>query len=368
MASQLFTPVAIGQQTFDNRIAVSPMCQYSANDGNATAWHHMHLGTLAGSGAGLVMVEATAVERAGRISHGCLGLYSDANEFALAQALLFCQTAGSAKFGIQLGHAGRKGSSEAPWNGGKALGTGQDPWITFAPSSTDAAATTTCGQADLDRIKQAFVDAATRAVRIGFDLIEVHAAHGYLLHQFLSPLANQRGDQYGGSLENRMRFPLEVFDAVRAAVPARVALGARITGSDWLEGGITVNEAAAFARELENRGGEYLDVTSGGVAMASIPVAAGYQVGFARDVKQAVKIPVRAVGMIVTAQQAEDIIASGAADIVALARAFIDNPHWAYEAARVLDAELSYPRQYARAQPKLWAGSKLKSSPLNSGA
>ncbi|NYT66084.1 NADH:flavin oxidoreductase/NADH oxidase [Alcaligenaceae bacterium] len=358
--SQLFTPLTIGQQTFSNRISVSPMCQYSATDGCATAWHQMHLGMLAGSGAGLVVLEATAVERAGRIAHGCLGLYSDANEFALANTLAFCRTAGSAKFGIQIGHSGRKGSSNAPWDGGKPLDDGQDPWRTFAPSTTDDASVIACVQSDLDRIKQAFVDAAVRAVRIGFDLIEVHAAHGYLLHQFLSPLSNHRTDQYGGSQQNRFRFPLEVFEAIRAVVPENVALGARITGSDWLEGGITVEEAVTFAQALEAKGCEYVDVTSGGVAIAPIPVGPGYQVAFASAVKQAVTMPVRTVGMIVTAQQAEEIIVSGAADAVAIGRGFIDNPHWAYEAAQVLGAQVSYPRQYARAAPNLWPGSSLK--------
>lgn len=360
MSSQLFTPLTIGPLRLENRIAVSPMCQYSASDGSAAPWHHMHLGSLAVSGAGLVMVEATAVERAGRITHGCLGLYSDANELALSQVLAFCRATGLAKLGIQLSHAGRKGSCEAPWNGGAALSPDNDPWLTFAPSSSDPAISTTCTGTDLERIKTAFVQASERAVRIGFDLIEIHAAHGYLLHQFLSPLANQRSDEYGGSLENRMRFPLEVFDAVRKVVPAHVALGARITGTDWLEGGITIQECTAFARELECRGAEYLDVTTGGVAAASIPVGPGYQVSYAGQVKQAVKIPVRAVGMIVTARQAEEIISSGAADTVALARAFLDNPHWPYEAAQVLGAELPYPPQYARAAPKLWPGSKLK--------
>ncbi len=306
------------------------------------------------------MVEATAVERAGRITHGCLGLYSDDNEYALARNLAFCRAVGPAKFGIQISHAGRKGSSEAPWEGGKPLSADQDPWRTFAPSTTDPDNVVECSMADLDRIKQAFVDAAVRAVRIGFDLIEVHAAHGYLLHQFMSPLANQRTDQYGGSLENRLRFPLEVFEAIREEVPANVALGARITGTDWLEGGVTIEDAIVFARELERLGCDYVDVTSGGVAMAQIPVAPGYQVGLAQAVKNAVTIPVRAVGMIVTAKQAEEIIASGAADVVALGRAFLDNPHWPYEAARVLGVELSYPRQYARAESKLWPGAALK--------
>jgi NADH:flavin oxidoreductases, Old Yellow Enzyme family len=358
--SQLFSPLAIGPLRLDNRIAVSPMCQYSANDGSAAPWHLMHLGTLAGSGAGLVMVEATAVERAGRITHGCLGLYSDANEYALSQTLSFCRSAGAARFGIQLSHAGRKGSSEAPWKGGQPLSADQDPWLTFSASSSDPAKVRECDADDLARIKHAFVQAAERAVRLGFDLIELHAAHGYLLHQFLSPLSNQRSDQYGGSLGNRMRFPLEVFEAVREAVPAHVALGARITGTDWLGGGIHVDECIAFATELENRGADYVDVTTGGVAAASIPVGPGYQLEFAAAVKQRVNIPVRAVGMIVTPQQAEAVIASGTADSVALGRAFLDNPHWPYEAARVLGATLSYPAQYARAEIKLWPGSKLK--------
>lgn len=367
MSSQLFTPLKIGRLNLENRITVSPMCQYSAADGNAVAWHLKHLGTFAGSGAGLVMVEATAVERAGRITHGCLGLYSDANEFALAQTLAFCRTAGSAKFGIQLGHAGRKGSSSTPWEGGQALGPDQDPWVTFSPSSSDPAKSKACDSHDLERIKRAFVQAAERSVHIGFDLIELHAAHGYLLHQFLSPLANQRTDEYGGSLANRMRFPLEVFEAMRAIVPEHIPLGARITGTDWLDGGVTVKECVAFAKELQARGCDYVDVTTGGVAPASIPVGPGYQVEFAAAVKTAVQMPVRAVGMIVNPEQAEQVIASGQADSVALARAFLDNPHWPYEAAQVLGAELKYPPQYARAETKLWPGSKLKGSSCAEG-
>lgn len=358
--SCLFTPLTIAGATLTNRIVVSPMCMYSANDGCASPWHHMHLGTLAASGAGLVMVEATAVERPGRITHSCLGLYSDANEFELARLLTFCRTVTTAKFGIQLGHSGRKGSSSRPWDGGASLEAHQEPWVTFAPTSQDPLKSNACDSADLQRIRQAFVSAAERAVRIGFDVIELHAAHGYLLHQFLSPLVNQRTDEYGGSLENRMRFPLEVFEAVRDAVPVHVALGARVTGTDWIDGGIVVEECVTFARELEKRGCDFLDVTTGGVARASIPVSPGYQVEYASKVKAVVQIPVFAVGMIVTAKQAEDILASGAADAVALARAFIDNPHWPYEAARVLGAELPYPDQYARAKPALWAGSALK--------
>lgn len=362
MTSALFTPLMLGAQQLSNRIVVSPMCQYSANDGSASPWHHMHLGTLAGSGAGLVMVEATAVERHGRITHGCLGLYSDANELALSQVMAFCRTVGKARFGIQLGHAGRKASSDVPWKGGKPLSHDQDPWVTLSPSGTEDGLSRACTGDDLSRIKQAFVDATLRAVRLGFDVIEMHAAHGYLLHQFLSPLSNKRQDAYGGSSENRMRFPLEVFEAMQAVTPAHVALGARITGSDWLDGGITADDAVVFALALEQRGCAFLDVTSGGVAPASIPVGPGYQVPLARQVKDAVGIPVWAVGMIVAPEQAESIIADGDADAVAMARAFLDNPHWPYEAARVLGESLSYPPQYARAELALWPGAALKNS------
>ncbi|MYN14342.1 oxidoreductase [Pusillimonas sp. TS35] len=360
MSSILFSPLTLGQHTLPNRIIVSPMCQYSANDGCASPWHFKHLGMLAGSGAGLVVVEATAVERIGRISHHCLGLYNDANEQALASVIAFCRTAGAAKFAIQLGHAGRKGSSQVPWEGGARLGEDADPWITVAPSATHDGTARACTTDDLARIKKAFIDAARRAVRIGFDIIELHAAHGYLLHQFLSPLSNQRTDEYGGSLANRMRFPLEVFEAMKDDLPAHVALGVRITGTDWLEGGITPDEAAAFGMELEALGCAFLDVTSGGVAPAKIPVGPGYQVPCASHVKRAVGIPVWAVGMIVAPQQAEDIVASGDADAVAMARAFLDNPHWPYEAARVLGGDVAYPAQYARANPSLWPGARLK--------
>lgn len=360
MKSKLFSPISIGEQIFENRIAVSPMCQYSANAGSATDWHRMHLGTLAGSGAGLVMLEATAVECVGRITHGCLGLYSDANELALSQVMSFCRSAGLAKFGIQLSHAGRKGSYHVPWEGGGPLKSSDDPWSTLAPSVSENFTASACTDDDLNRIKHAFVQSAVRAVRIGFEVLEVHAAHGYLLHQFLSPLSNKRTDQYGGNLENRMRFTLEIFDLIRRAVPSRIVVGARITGTDWLEGGIQEDEAIAFARALENIGCNYVDVTTGGLLPVRIPVGPGYQVKFAATIKKNVRIPVRAIGMIATPQQAEEIITSGSADAVAIARAFIDNPHWPYEAARVLGHELSYPKQYARAHPKLWPGSQLK--------
>ncbi len=360
MASALFSPISLGAQKLANRIVVSPMCQYSADDGSATPWHRVHLGGLAGSGAGLVMVEATAVERAGRITHGCLGLYSESNEAALRETLAVCRSIGAARFGIQLSHAGRKGSCQPPWAGGASLGPQDDPWRLWSASEVGGLDCVACGRADLERIRQAFADATRRAVRLGFDVIEMHAAHGYLLHQFLSPLSNRRTDAYGGSLDNRMRFPLEVFEAMRAAAPAQVPIGARITGSDWVEGGISIAEATVFARELQGRGSDFVEVTSGGLVPAQIPIAAGYQVPFARAVREAVDMPVWAVGMIVDPRQAEELVATGSADVVALARAFIDNPHWPYEAARVLGADIEYPRQYARARPSVWPGSRLK--------
>src|SRR5699024_9360308 len=229
-----------------------------------------------------------------------LGLYSDRNQAALKNVLDTCRAAGTATFGIQLGHAGRKASTHVPWQGGQALTADEDAWQTVSPSGTADGLSRACTADDLERIKQAFVRAATRAVEIGINVIELHAAHGYLLHQFLSPLANQRTDEYGGSLENRMRFPLEVFSAVKAAVPSHVALGARITGTDWLDGGITMDEASIFAQKLDALGCSFLDVTSGGVALADIPVGPGYQVHLAEAIRQVVAVPVLAVGMIVS--------------------------------------------------------------------
>ncbi|MEI2416033.1 NADH:flavin oxidoreductase/NADH oxidase [Orrella sp. JC864] len=363
--SQLFSPIAIGPHTLPNRIAIAPMCQYSANDGSATDWHMMHLGTLAASGAALLVLEATAVERRGRISHGCLGLYSDDNELALQRVVAACRRYGTARLGVQLAHAGRKGSSHVPWQGGGPLEPEHDAWQTLAPEADDGGrggpAPHAATQADLDRVREAFVQAARRAERLGLEVIEVHCAHGYLMHEFLSALSNRRTDGYGGDLAGRMRFPLEVFEAVRAAVGPQVAVGARITGSDWLEGGIDEREAGLFAAELEKRGCAYVDVTSGGLLPASIPVGPGYQVPLAAAVKRAVQgMPVRAVGMIVAPAQAEAIIAEGHADMVALARAMLDNPHWPYEAARQLQGSVEYPPQYQRAQPAAWPGAALK--------
>ncbi|HEY6027154.1 MAG TPA: NADH:flavin oxidoreductase/NADH oxidase [Pseudolabrys sp.] len=360
MSSALFSPIRLAGLELSNRVVVSPMCQYSADDGCANDWHLMHLGMLANSGSGLVVVEATHVERHGRITHGCLGLYSDDNEAALARVVSQARRRGTAKFGIQLAHSGRKGSAQRPWEGGGALTAAEDPWQTIAASAipfgdgwhTPREAT----ERDLDRVRDAFVNSAQRALRIGFDAIELHMAHGYLLHGFLSPLSNKRTDQYGGSFENRMRFPLSVARAVRAVVPKDVPLGARITGSDWRDGGLTPDDAVATAKALKAEGLDFLCVSSGGVALdIRNPSDLGYNLPMAGRVKREAGIATRAVGLIVTPEQAEAAVATGAADMVALGRALLDDPHWGWHAAHALGAEVKLPRQYLRAGPKLWA-------------
>lgn len=366
--SQLFSPIRLGALDLANRIVVAPMCQYSAIHGDANDWHLVHLGSLAMSGAGLLVLEATAVEEAGRITHGCLGLYNDENEAALARVLPFCRKHGAAKLGIQLAHAGRKASSQVPWDGGRALAPDADPWDTVSASAIAFAdgwhVPREASEADLDRMVAAFATAARRAVALGLELVEVHAAHGYLLHQFLSPLSNVRSDGYGGSPENRMRFPLRVFEAVRAACPDGVVVGARITGQDWIEGGIDLDEAVAFASELKRRGCDYVDVSSGGISLgAKIEIGPGYQVPFAAEIRRRAGLPVWSVGLIVTPEQAEDIVASGRADMVALARTILDEPHWPWNAARVLGGEVARPQQYARSAPGVWPGAGYKGEP-----
>ena len=363
--SHLFTPVRIGGGEFANRIVISPMCQYSAVHGSATDWHFVHLGSLAMSGAGLLVVEATAVEERGRITHGDLGLYNDDNEAALHRVLGFCRRHGSAKLGIQLGHAGRKASAQAPWDGGQSLGRDGDPWETVSASAVPFAegwhVPTPATGDDIDRIAAAFADAAGRAVRLGFELIELHAAHGYLLHQFLSPFSNKRTDEFGGSLEDRMRFPLRCFEAIRAACPSGIVVGARLSATDWAEGGVDIDEAVAFASELKTRGCDYVDVSSGGnLAKAKIAIGPGYQADFAAEIRRRTGLPVWSVGLIVTPEHAEEIVATGQADMVALARTVMDDPHWAWNAAQVLGAEVVRPPQYARAAPAVWPGAAYK--------
>jgi 2,4-dienoyl-CoA reductase-like NADH-dependent reductase (Old Yellow Enzyme family) len=367
MTSALFLPLRLADLKLVNRIVVSPMCQYSANDGVACDWHMTHLGMLANSGAGLLVVESTHVEPSGRITHGCLGLYSDACEAALERIIAHCRRIGSAKLAIQLSHAGRKASAQRPWEGGKPLSAGEDPWPTIAPSAIPFGPGWHMPRAmtedDMARVRGAFVDAAKRAMRIGFDAVELHFAHGYLLHGFVSALSNTRNDSWGGSLEGRMRFPLEVVRAVRAVVPRANPLGARFTGSDWLDGGLTVGDAVTLAKALKGAGLDYVDVSSGGVnteGQARVPKTPGYNVPLAEQIRREAAIPTRVVGLIVSPQQAEAIIAEGRADMVALARAFLDDPHWAWHAARALGAEVVRPPQYQRAGPALWSGATLR--------
>jgi len=361
--SQLFSPRSIGPLTLKNRIAIAPMCQYSAIDGVPQPWHVQHLGRLVLSGAGLVIVEATGVEAAGRITPDDVGLWNDEQEAVFTELLRGVRTYSQTPIGIQLAHAGRKASTSAPWKGGRALTDEEGAWRTYGPSALpfreDWHTPTEMTEADMDRVVAAFEDAARRADRAGFDLVELHAAHGYLLCEFLSPLSNRRTDQYGGSAEGRARFPLRVAQALRDVWPKTKALGARFNGSYWVEGGLAPDEVTAFGRALHEMGYDYLHLSSGGNApRAEIPGAEpGYQVRFAEAMKQAVpEATVMAVGMIFDPRQAEDIIASGQADMVAIARAVLDDPNWPHHAAVTLGHGEGLPPQYERAGKGHWPG------------
>ncbi len=358
MSSKLFTPVKIGNLELSNRIVVSPMCQYSAVEGTVTDWHLMHLGQYAISGAGLVFVEATGVEAEGRISPGCPGLYNDENETGMARIVKFFRDYGNTKIGIQLAHAGRKASVDYPWNGGKPLSCENGGWVTSAPSPDPFAPgwpqSTAVDAQGLERIKQAFVQATERAVRAGFDIIEIHAAHGYLMHQFLSPISNKRDDEYGGSLENRLRFPFEIFEAVRNAAPEEIPVGVRVSATDWVSEGWALEDTIELAKRLEERGCVYIDVSSGGSSPAQeIDAGAGYQTGFAAEIKRQTNLATIAVGLITDAQQAETIIRTGQADLIALARGMLYDPRWPWHAAEALNAAAAFPPQYQRCHPSL---------------
>lgn len=359
--SRLFSPYALGQLQLENRIAIAPMCQYSALDGDASDWHTIHLGNLALSGAGLLIIEATAVVPEGRISRHDLGLWSDQNEAALARVLKAVRQYSNIPIAIQLAHAGRKASSEAPWDGGHAVAPDQpEGWQTVAPSAVPHAdgepVPQALDKAGLQRVRDAFVAAAKRAHRLGLDAIEVHGAHGYLLHQFLSPLANQRTDEYGGSLENRMRFPLEVFAAVRAEFAAEKPVGMRVSATDWVEGGWDLPQSVALAQELKKLGADFIHVSSGGVSpLQKIPVGPDYQIPFAECIKQVTGLPTIGVGLITEAQQAEDIVAKEQADMVALARGVLFDPRWPWHAAAELGAQVTAAKQYWRSQPRQYA-------------
>ena len=356
--SHLFSALQIGSLHLDNRIIIAPMCQYSAHNGNATDWHRIHLGTLACSGAGLLIIEATAVCPEGRISPYDLGLYSDENENSLRQVLQSVRKYSNMPIAIQLAHAGRKGSTRAPWEGGSQLApTEKNGWQTVAPSAIPYAqnehAPLELSAQDFQRLKQDFMKAAERAVRIGIDAIELHAAHGYLLHEILSPLSNQRTDQYGGSLENRMRFSLEVFESIKQVVPAGYPVWVRISATDWVENGWDLESSIQFAKELKKRGCAALHVSTGGLSPnQKIPIAPGYQVPFAEKIKTQADIPTIAVGLITDPQQAESILSENKADAVALARSILYNPRWPWHAAAQLGASIKAPAQYWRSQPE----------------
>lgn len=355
--SQLFSPIRLGPLELSNRIAIAPMCQYSADEGLATDWHMIHLGHLALSGAGLLIVEATAVVPEGRITPDDLGLWSDAHAAALAPVVAAVRKYAPIKLAIQLAHAGRKASSAVPWEGGANIAAGEGGWQTVAPSAVPHAEGETVphalDEAGMQRVIDGFADAARRSHALGFDAIEIHSAHGYLLHQFLSPLANRRQDDYGGSLENRMRFPLAVFKAVRAAVPASMTVGVRISAHDWVEGGWDVEQSIAYTAALEQLGCQFMHVSSGGVSpRQQIPAGPGYQIGFAECIKRETAMPVIGVGMITEPVQAEQIVATGQADMVALARAMLFDPRWPWHAAAELGAQVTAPPQYWRSQPR----------------
>jgi len=350
--ASLFDALTLRGLTINNRAWVSPMCQYSSVDGLAQPWHVVHLGAFAVGRAGLVMSEATAVTPEGRISPEDLGLWSDAHAEALAPAAKFVRAQGAA-FGVQLAHAGRKASTFAPWRGSDSVPVEQGGWETLAPSAAAFGRFDTPTEMtgdDLLETRQAFADAAARADQIGADTVEIHAAHGYLLHEFLSPLSNTRTDSYGGTLDNRLRYPLEVVGAVRALWPDSKPLLLRVSATDWVDGGLTVDDTVEFARRAKELGADLVDASSGGLDPAQqIAVGAGYQVPFADRIRREAGIATAAVGLITDGRQADQIIGSGAADAVMIGRAMLRDPRWALRAAADLGVDLAWPNQYARA-------------------
>jgi len=356
--SVLFTPLRVGRVELPNRIVIAPMCQYSAVGGCMTDWHLIHLGHLALSGASLLTIEATAVLPEGRITHGDVGLWDDATEAAMGRTLDSIRRWSDMAIAIQLAHAGRKASTEVPWKGGMQIPPDQpNGWQTVAPSAIPYDKGE-CAPLALDRhglaqVREAFVTAVRRAERLGIDAVQLHCAHGYLLHQFLSPLSNRRDDEYGGSLENRIRFPLEVFDAVRAALPAERPVTMRVSATDWVDGGWDIEQTIVFAEALEVRGCAAIHVSSGGLSPSQqIPVGPSYQVPLARAVKNKTHVPVIAVGLITEFEQAEAIVGTGDADMIALARTALYNPRWPWHAAAHFGAHVKAPEQYLRSQPR----------------
>ncbi len=347
------TPLPIREITLRNRIAVSPMCQYSSEDGFANDWHLVHLGSRAVGGAGLVCMEATAVEPSGRISPFDMGIWNPAHAEFLARITRFLHSQGAVA-GIQLAHAGRKGSTRRPWEGGGLLTEAEGGWQTVAPSAVPFRdgdpAPHALSKAEIHSLADAFHDAAARALLAGFDVVEIHGAHGYLINEFLSPLSNRRTDEYGGTLENRLRFALEVTEAIRGVWPARLPLFFRISATDWVPGGWTVDDSVELARRLHALGVDLVDCSSGGNAPdAKIPLGPGYQVQFAERIRRETGIRTAAVGMITTPRQADEIIRKGQADLVLLAREFLRDPYFPLHAAIALGEKPSGPVQYGRA-------------------
>ena len=354
--SALFSPYVIGGVKLSNRIVIPPMCQYSARDGIPTHWHLLHLGNLALSGAGLLIIEATAVSPEGRITPWDLGLWSEEHEAALRQTLNVVREFSGTPLAIQLAHAGRKASTNRPWKGGAFIPPSEGGWLPVAPSPIPFTAgdpqPTALVTAEIDRIVEAFVASAERSHRLGIDLIELHAAHGYLLHEFLSPLTNHREDQYGGSLENRMRLPLRIFREMRDRIPDSLPIGVRISASDWVEGGWTLEESTTLAKALHALGAAYIHVSSGGLSsLQKIPLEPGYQVHFAETIRKATGMPTIAVGLIHEPETAEALVASGKADLVGIARGMVFDPRWPWHAAVRLDAKIEIAAPYWRCVP-----------------
>lgn len=352
--SKLFSPFQLGPLPLENRIVIPPMDQFSAEHGKPRDWHQIHYGMLAASGAGLLILEATAVNPVGRISPYDLGLWSDETEAALGSLVKVLRTQGSAALGIQLAHAGRKGSILPPWQGGAYATPEQGGWQVVGPSplawDEGYAVPKELTETELCVIREDFVNAARRAVRLGFDLIEIHSAHGYLLHQFLSPLSNHRKDAWGG--EARMAFPLSVFEALRREVPKSVVLGIRVSATDWVHDGWDVEQCKAYAKALESRGCQFIHVSSGGLSpKQSIPLYPGYQIPLAASIRSACSMPVIGVGLITEPDLAEHVVASGQADLVAVGRGITFNPHWPWLAAAKLGGKITSPNPYLRSAP-----------------
>lgn len=355
---ELFTPFKLGGVKFSNRIVISPMGQFSADTaGVPSDWHLMHLGNFAVSGAGLAFVEATAVNPEGRASHRCTGLWSDEQEARFADILRFCRNVGPTRFGIQLSHMGRKGADHVPWESDTEMEIYGGPWQTQAPSAVAYPGRPMPQKLNIERMVDLIEDytsAALRADRAGFDVVEIHCAHGYLLHSFLSPHSNHRMDEYGGTLENRMRFPLEIFEAVRRVWPTTKTLGVRISATDWTADGWQLDDSVEFARQLKQLGCDYVCASSGGSSPdQEIPVGPGYQVPLAASIRNGAEIPTIAVGLITDPEQADAVIKSGQADLVALGRAIMDNPRWPWHAARHFGLVQPVPNQYRRAHPTI---------------